>query len=205
MSAPRYKSTETCGFSLTETLMVVATIAIFSGIAVPLMMSGVDSLRLGTVARNVERELQTARLKAVQANQPIRVRFNCPATGQYRRVEYVGSAGVDTATDRCSPTAYPFPAPDRNAMTRPNNDGTVQRLDSDVSVSGFDMVDGSTASAYSNPSVEFWPDGTAHAAGTLATNPWPAIVGDPGIRITLSRNSKTKTITVNGLGKIQMQ
>ena len=42
------------------------------------MLNGVDGMRLGVSARDVERELQFARLKAVSTNRPMRIRFNAP-------------------------------------------------------------------------------------------------------------------------------
>ena len=62
----------------------------------------------------VERELQQARMLAVQTNQPMRMQFNCPSPGQYRVVELIGTSSVpaagDGAADRCALTSYPFPA-----------------------------------------------------------------------------------------------
>lgn len=183
------------GFSLIDMLATIAVFATMTAAAVPLMQNTFDRMRLAVATRNVERELQEARLKAVSTNQPVRVRFNCPAAGQYRRVELIGTPGVPAAADadsaaaaRCGST-YPYPASDRNPMTRPNNDGPTQRLDSKVTFSTVQTI-------------EFWPDGTAHLTST--TNPW-AQIGSTGLTLTLSKGSTTKSITVNGLGKIQIQ
>ena len=181
------------GFTLIEVMMMSALIVIISGIGVALMRNVADGIRLGQAARQVERELQTARLKAVSSNQPMRVRFDCPVAGQYRMVELVGTPGVPAAADdplgRCSQSTYPFPAPDTNILTRPNHDGPVRTIDSTVS---FQQA----------TTVEFWPDGTAHV-NNGGVNPWPAIVS-PGTNIILARNGMTKTIVVNSVGKIQL-
>ena len=58
----------------------------------------------------------------------MRVRFNCPATGQMRVVEVTGNAAIDTAGDRCDLGAYPYP--DTDASTAPNNDGPVLQMGS---------------------------------------------------------------------------
>jgi hypothetical protein len=50
--------------------------------------------------------------------------------------------------------------------------------------------------------IEFWPDGTAHT-NTGGINPWPPIAG-AGTYIILTRSGKTKSILVNGIGKIQL-
>jgi type II secretory pathway pseudopilin PulG len=181
------------GFTLIELLMMAALIVIVSGMAVPLMQNVADGIKLGQAARQVERELQTARLKAVSANQPMRVRFDCPVAKQYRMVELVGTPSVPAAADdpasRCSQSTFPFPAPDTNILTRPNHDGPLRQVDASVT---FQQA----------TTIEFWPDGTAHAA-VGGANPWPAIVS-PGTNIVLARNGKTKTIVVNSVGKIQL-
>jgi Tfp pilus assembly protein FimT len=181
------------GFTLIEVMMMSALIVIVSGIGVALMRNVADGIRLGQAARQVERELQTARLKAVSANQPMRVRFDCPVVRQYRIVELVGTPGVPAAADdplgRCSPSTYPYPAPDTNILTRPNHDGPVRQIDSSVTFQ-------------QSATIEFWPDGTAHV-NNGGVNPWPAIVS-PGTNIILARNGMTKTIVVNSVGKIQL-
>lgn len=181
------------GFTLIELLMVVALVGIASVIGLPLLGQMSGTIELGEAARQVERELQSARMTAVSANQPMRVMFNCPAAGEYRMVELIGTPAVPAAGDgvigRCSATTYPFPAPDNNPITRPNNDGPLRRLAPLVSVT-------------TSTTIEFWPDGTAHT-NTGGTNPWPPIAS-PGLNIILTRAGKTKSILVNGIGKIQL-
>ena len=181
------------GFSLIELLMVAALVGIVSVIGVPLLGQMTGSIELGEAARQVERELQTARMAAVSANQPMRVMFNCPAAGQYRLVELIGTPAVPAAADgavgRCSTVTYPFPAPDNNPITRPNNDGALRTLSNQVT---FTTV----------TTIEFWPDGTAHT-NTGGTNPWPPIAA-PGTNIVLTRGTKTRSILVNGIGKVQL-
>lgn len=181
------------GFSLIEVLFVVALVGIVSVIGMPLFGQMAGSIELGEAARQVERELQSARMTAVSANQPMRVQFNCPAAGQYRMVELIGTPSVPNAADgtvgRCSTTTYPFPAPDNNPITRPNNDGPLRMIRDQVTIT-------------TSTTIEFWPDGTAHT-NTGGINPWPPIAS-PGTNIILTRGTKTKTILVNGIGKIQL-
>jgi len=181
------------GFTLIEMLMVTTVVAIMAGMAMPLLSDMSDSIKLGEGGRQVERVLQTARMTAVSGNQPVRVRFNCPNATEYRMVELVGTpavpAAADSATNRCTQSLYPFPAADTNPLTRPNNDGPIRYLPSDTTFQ--------TANT-----IEFWPDGSAHmASGT--TNPWP-VIASTGTSIVLLRKGKTKTITVNGIGKITL-
>lgn len=181
------------GFSLVELLMVVALVGIVSVIGLPLLGQISGTIQLGEAARQLERELQSARITAVSANQPMRVMFNCPAAQQYRMVELIGTpltpASADGVVGRCSTSTYPFPAPDNNPISRPNNDGPLRLLPTLVTIT-------------TSTTIEFWPDGSAHT-NTGGTNPWPPIAS-PGTNIILTRSGKTKTILVNGIGKIQL-
>jgi prepilin-type N-terminal cleavage/methylation domain-containing protein len=173
------------GFTVVEMLMVVTMIAVLAGIGLPVMKDMTESIKLNQAARLVEREMQDARLKAVSSNRVIRVRMNCPATGYIRSVEVLGTA-ADDATNRCSTTAYPFPAPDDDIMTRPNFDGPVRVLPLDATVS--------------NIVVQFTPDGSA----MTVINGVPTAIVAP-VSVTISRHGKSKTATVNNVGKIQLQ
>ena len=181
------------GFSLIELLMVTALVGIVSVIGLPLLGQISGTIELGEAARQLERELQSARMTAVSANQPVRVMFNCPVANQYRMVELIGTPAVPAAGDgvvgRCSQTTYPFPAPDNNPITRPNNDGPLRYLPALVTIT-------------TSTTIEFWADGSAHT-NTGGTNPWPPIAS-PGTNIILTRSGKTKSILVNGIGKIQL-
>lgn len=187
------KSFRQSGFSLIEVLIVVALVGIMSVVGLPLLGQMRGTIELGEAARGVERELQSARLTAVSANQPMRVQFNCPTAGQYRVVELIGTPSAPNAADgtvgRCATSTYPFPAPDNNPITRPNNDGALKTLPDQVT---FTTV----------TTIEFWPDGSAHT-NTGGTNPWPPIAA-PGTTLILTRGTKTKSILVNGVGKIQL-
>ena len=171
----------------------MAVFATVSAIAIPIVTNSFEGQRLGIETRNVERELQSARLSAVATNRPIRIRFNCPSVGMYRRVEVIGTVNVPHADDaearavaRCG---YPFPAADSNPLTRPNNDGAPLRLHSSVAFTAVQTL-------------EFWPDGTVHVPA--ATNPWPRL-GATDATFTLAKGSSTKSIKVNSLGKIRIQ
>lgn len=182
------------GISLVDMMVVVAVMSVIMAGAIPQLRDVTGAMKLGTSLRDVERELQTARLKAVTSNRPIRVRFNCPSTGEFRMVELIGSTTTpdtaDSADTRCSETLYPSPPADDSPLTRPNHDGPIRRLDSSVAFG-------------SASTIEFWPDGSAHQ-DTNGGNPWPP-VASTGTAITLTRNGTVRTITVNSLGKIQIQ
>ena len=174
-------------------IVVVALFSILAGISVPLVANITEGYKLGQSLREVERELQAARLKAVTANRPIRVRFNCPAAGEYRMVELIGTTTVpaaqDGASNRCQESVFPSPAADNNPLTRPNHDGPVRRLPQGVTF-------GTTTT------LEFWSDGTVHTEQG-STVPWP-VLGTAGTSITLIKGSVTRRIDVNGIGKITL-
>lgn len=174
------------GFTLTEMMLTVAVLATITAMGVPVMQDLTADLKVNEAARIVERELQDARLRAVSANRVLRVRMNCPQTGELRTVEYLASSTVDTATNRCDTAVYPYPAPDRDILTRPNYDGPVRTLPRPATVGTY--------------IIEFHADGTAkNVVSNVATT-----ISTP-ISITITRNSRTRTVTVNGAGKIQLQ
>ena len=177
------------GYSLIDVLITIAIVGILAGISVPLLANVGDSMKLGQGQREVERELQTARLKAVTANRRMRVRFNCPTAGQYRMVEVIGSAN-DDAANRCNETAYPAVPPDNNPLTRPNHDGPIRNLPKDVSFGAANAL-------------EFAPDGTVMYlnSGSFVAVPDPA---GTAITLTKARSTQVAKITVNRLGKIQL-
>jgi prepilin-type N-terminal cleavage/methylation domain-containing protein len=183
------------GFTLVEMMMTVTVFAILAGAAVPGLADMTGGMRLRQGLREVERELQAARLKAVSSNRAIRVRFNCPSAGSYRTVELIGTPSTpdedDDAGDRCSDEAYPFPADDTNRLTLPNHDGPVRQLHSSLTFGAADTL-------------EFWPDGSIRQEDETEDTPW-APIPTTGTAITIVKDDLVGIITVNGLGKIQLQ
>ncbi|MEO6212119.1 MAG: GspH/FimT family pseudopilin [Vicinamibacterales bacterium] len=171
------------GFSLTELMLVVAVGGTIMAIALPIMTDLTASTKLNEAARLVEREFQDARLRAVASNRSLRVRTNCPAAGYVRSVEVLGTA-TDTAANRCLQIAFPFPA-DADLMTRPNYDGPVRTI-----------PNGATATT---TVIEFSPDGGARLVVAGVAEPMVAQT------VTITRQSKSRTVTINGAGKVQLQ
>ena len=188
------------GFSIVDMLATMAIMGTMAAIAIPMLSNSIENQRLGIELRNVEREIQLARLGAVSTNRPIRVRFNCPGTGYYRRVELIGTLDSPSQGDdadnqgarRCSTTYYPYPAADHDPLTRPNSDGPVMQLNPKVVFT-------------STQTLEFWPNGSVHippSGGGSGT--WPPVGGNP-VNLLLTKGSTTRSITVNGIGKLQIQ
>ncbi len=165
--------------------MTVAVGATLMTIALPVMTDVTQSAKLNSAVRMVERELQSARLRSVSTNSIQRVRTNCPSAGFLRTVELLGTA-ADTSATRCSATAYPFPPADDDLATRPNFDGPPRTLPDEATVT--DAV------------LEFRPDGTAYhvVAGV------PQTISSP-VTLTVTRRFASKTVTINGLGKVLLQ
>lgn len=180
------------GFTVVDMVFVMLVAGVIMAMAVPSLQNIGQTLALGEARRRIASELNYARLLAVSTNRPIRVRFNCPAAGYYRTIELVGTPSkpsvVDTAANRCAPSAYPSPPDDQDPLTLPNHDGPPRQLDTRVT---FGSVQ----------TIEFWPDGTAHI-DSAGTNPWPQIP-PAGVALTVTKGAVVETVTVNGLGKIQ--
>ncbi len=100
-------------------------------------------------------------------------------------IEVLGTS-ADTAGNRCNTASYPFPAPDQDPFTLPNLDGQIRTLSLQTTVS--------------DAAIEFRPNGTAVDLSSGTATP---ITGD--LTITVTRHSRTRTVTVNALGKITLQ
>lgn len=174
------------GFSLIELLMVIAVGATMMAIAVPVMTDLSESSKLGTATRELERELQTARLRAVQTNRTLCVRLNCPTTG-YFRIVAVGTPH-DGQTTRCLLTNYPYPAAP-NPLNPASADGPLKLLPHEATMAGN--------------TLEFRPDGRVYKVTT--TNTLEMIASSSPELITITRKGQSRVVEVNGAGRIQLQ
>lgn len=176
------------GFSLVELLIVMFGIVAIAGVTVPQFNNVIEAQRARNGARMVEQELQSARLKAVSASRPLRVRLNCPAAGQVRTVEVTGIATTDNASNRCDPVAFPTPGPNDGLRATPSLDSPVAYLPAGTTVTGTTLA------------IEFGPKGTVHLVNASGTP--TAIAGD--LSLTVTRQGYSRTVTVNALGRVRL-
>lgn len=94
----------TSGYTLIELLVVLALITILSAVAIPVVMGSSARNSVWTASEQIGSQIRQARLKAISRNRSFRVRFDCPAVGQYRVLVVTGDVGIDGAADRCSQT-----------------------------------------------------------------------------------------------------
>jgi prepilin-type N-terminal cleavage/methylation domain-containing protein len=177
------------GFSLTELLMVLAVFGILAAIAVPISVSITEQMRVTNARREVESELQTARLRAVSVNRSLQLRLNCPSTGRYRIVEVMKS-GIDNSTNRCSDTTYPFRGIRDDDPATPDFDGALRELPLGVTFGSSALV-----------VFQFAPDGrTVTISGSTEQG-----IGATGVNVSVQKGTYTGTINVNSLGRITAQ
>ena len=188
------KTRSRAGFTIIDTVVTLTVMAILMAMALPTIVDVTSGLKLGQAQREVMVEMNSARLTAVSSNRPMRIRFNCPETGKFRVVELIGTPSSpdpnDSASDRCSDTKWKVPANDTDPVTRPNHDGAVRILPSQVDFSAV-------------ATLEFWPDGTVHKQ-LSGENPWTQLDASTGATIKVRKGTEEKMISVNGLGKIQL-
>jgi Tfp pilus assembly protein FimT len=176
------------GFSLIEIVIVMALAISVAAVALPRFNDLVGAYRAKTAARAVERELQTARLKAVTTSRAMRVFLNCPVAGQLRVVEYTGVSTTDDASNRCDPIAFPVPGPNDMLRSTPQFDLPVVYL-----------PDGSTVTA-TITAFEFSPRGAVSQVGAGgATTPLTAEA-----LVTVTRAGWSYGITINVGGRIKI-
>jgi len=192
---PRNRHTA-LGFSLIDMMMAVAIGAIVCAVAIPSASRTINALRLNAATRDLERELQFARLKAVSTNRTMRVRFNCPVAGQFRTVEVMGNTTVDNPLARCSLTGYPYPGPLDSDPATPFNDGPLRILHPSMIVNTME--------------IQFSPRGTAStvSSGTVSAITSPVFVvatrASDNTAIVGNHAGNTGFIEVNALGKIRI-
>jgi Tfp pilus assembly protein FimT len=119
----RSKVGHAAGYTLVEVLMVGAVMTIVAAIAIPQVALALRRYALNNASQQVASTIRAARYAAVSKGTTLRIRFNCPATGQYRVVEVTSLSAIDQDPARCSNTAYPFPDPTAGML--PDNEGPV--------------------------------------------------------------------------------
>ena len=175
------------GFTLIELVIVLAAFSALAAISVPGINTFIKAQKARNTARMVERTLQNARLKAVTSSHSMRVRFSCPQAGQLRILELTGVLATDNATNRCDPTAFPFPGPVDALRSTPSMDSDVIRLPYGAAVAG------------NPPMLEFTPKGTVYAVSGGTVTP---LAADAVWTVTMG--TYVFTVTTNGMGRVRL-
>jgi Tfp pilus assembly protein FimT len=159
-----------------------------TALAAPVTTSFMRNVKARTAAQQVERTLQTARLKAVTTSRALRVRLDCPAAGQLRILEVTGVGATDTASNRCDPAAYPSPGPQDALRSTPAHDSPVVYLPTGATVTGAPTI------------LEFDPRGAVYAvaAGGAVTQ----LAGE--VVWTVTRSGQSNTVSTNALGRVRL-
>lgn len=84
--------------------MMLGMIGVISAISIPYLSGSTSRNSVWTTSEQIGSQIRQARLKAITRNTRFRVRFDCPAAGQYRVLVVTGVALQDDAADRCSQT-----------------------------------------------------------------------------------------------------
>lgn len=183
------------GVTIAEIVVALAIIGIAAAAAIPSVNQAMNSMNLNAGAREVVNALQTARLRAVATSRPLQVRFNCPVAQQYRMVEFTGVAAIDNDVSRCSPTKYPYPAPDQDPSTLPNLDGPIQLLPSGVTFFSTTTPQGANVQF-----VQFNSNGTMQlsSGGVLSTGTVNLVVQIQNSAVGFSK----QTVVATPLGRV---
>jgi prepilin-type N-terminal cleavage/methylation domain-containing protein len=89
------------GFTMFELLIVMALIAIFAAMGIPTLQESTRRNAVWSGSEMIGTQVRQARLKAISRNRSFRVRFNCPAAGQFRVLEVTGNSTIDNHANRC--------------------------------------------------------------------------------------------------------
>ena len=79
-------------------------IGVISAISIPYLTGSTTRTSVWTASEQIGSQIRQARLKAITRNTRFRVRFDCPAAGQYRVLAVQTDNALDIAADRCSQT-----------------------------------------------------------------------------------------------------
>lgn len=75
------------GFTIIETLLVVALISVLAGMTAPAVSAGMDRYEVISASQQVAGTIRSARYQAVGKNMILKVRFDFPEVGQFQIVD----------------------------------------------------------------------------------------------------------------------
>lgn len=78
---------DTAGFTIIETLLVVALISVLAGMTAPAVSAGMERYEVISASQQVAGTIRSARYQAVGKNMILKVRFDFPEAGQFQIVD----------------------------------------------------------------------------------------------------------------------
>jgi prepilin-type N-terminal cleavage/methylation domain-containing protein len=78
---------DTAGFTIIETLLVVALISVLAGMTAPAVSAGMERYELISASQQIASTIRSARYQAVGKNMILKVRFDYPEAGQFQIVD----------------------------------------------------------------------------------------------------------------------
>ena len=78
---------DTAGFTIIETLLVVALISVLAGMTAPVVSAGMQRYEVISASQQVAGTIRSARYQAVGKNMILKVRFDFPEAGQFQVVD----------------------------------------------------------------------------------------------------------------------
>ena len=145
------------GFTLVEVLIVIAIIAIMSGVVAPSLLGAIPGIRVSGAARDVLSDFRMARTLAVDRGFPVIVEFDAPSNTHYRM--YVDrnrdgsyTSGTDTLVKEVTLTN------EYKSIILKSNDGAAPADGVDLDGTGGD-------------SIAFQPNGSASGTGAVYLMP----------------------------------
>lgn len=107
------------GFTLIELMVVLGLAGVVTAVAIPVFIESSARNGVWTASELIGAQIRQARLKAISRNSRFRVRFDCPAAGNFRVLVVTGDPLIDDAVDRCGDTQLG----DSGVMTMPTSVG----------------------------------------------------------------------------------
>jgi prepilin-type N-terminal cleavage/methylation domain-containing protein len=106
MKMSGYSSSKPAGFTVIEIILVLAVATIMLAIAIPNLFAVLPGFRLSDAARQVAKDLQVARMKAIAQNRKFRLNF-VSSTSYTVQSDQNGDGTIGSTEDESGPFSLP--------------------------------------------------------------------------------------------------